>query len=145
MATDNADDPLIKDVMDFNEIAAHQISCLVREAASYPEMQKEMLDIERRVIEMTREAIDSIQNQTPFPARQSNPGTPGQGNATQDNPAFASASDPPPPYPTVQILQAAMAQRESIRRSFESQRAALFEAIAAQRKAMDLQNKGGHA
>lgn len=40
----------------------------------------------------------------------------------------------PSPYPTVQILQAAMAHRDSIRRSFESQRATLAEAIAAQRQ-----------
>lgn len=39
-------------------------------------------------------------------------------------------------YPTVQILQAAMAHRESIRSSFESQRATLVEAIEAQRQAM---------
>jgi hypothetical protein len=40
------------------------------------------------------------------------------------------------PYPTVQILHAAMAHRDSIRRSFESQRAALAEAIAAQKQAV---------
>lgn len=49
-------------------------------------------------------------------------------------PADAAA---PSPYPTVQILQAAMAHRESIRSSFESQRAALTEAIAAQRQAVN--------
>lgn len=43
----------------------------------------------------------------------------------------------PSPYPTVQILQAAMAQRESIRQSFEAQRAALTEAIAGQRQAIN--------
>lgn len=42
----------------------------------------------------------------------------------------------PSPYPTVQILQAAMAHRDAIRRSFESQRATLAEAIAAQRQAV---------
>lgn len=46
------------------------------------------------------------------------------------------AAETPSPYPTVQILQAAMAHRESIRHSFESQRATLAEAIAAQRQAM---------
>ena len=39
------------------------------------------------------------------------------------------------PYPTVQILQAAMAHRESIRSNFESQREALRKAIEAQRRA----------
>lgn len=46
------------------------------------------------------------------------------------------AAEPASPYPTVQILQAAMQHRESIRRSFESQRATLAEAIAAQREAV---------
>lgn len=48
----------------------------------------------------------------------------------------AKAAEPASPYPTVQILQAAMQHRESIRRSFESQRATLAEAIAAQREAV---------
>lgn len=51
-------------------------------------------------------------------------------------PAQAAPAAPPSPYPTVQILQAAMAHRDSIRRSFESQRATLAEAIAAQRQAV---------
>lgn len=53
---------------------------------------------------------------------------------TPGNPSAPVAPAPPSPYPTVQILQAAMAHRDSIRRSFESQRAALAEAIAAQRQ-----------
>lgn len=48
----------------------------------------------------------------------------------------AAASARPGPYPTVQILQAAMSHRDSIRQSFESQRAALAEAIAAQKQAV---------
>jgi hypothetical protein len=52
---------------------------------------------------------------------------------SESNPAAGGGASP---YPTVQILQAAMAHRESIRRSFESQRAALVEAIAAQRHAV---------
>lgn len=51
-----------------------------------------------------------------------------------DAPAAAPAR--PGPYPTVQILQAAMSHRDSIRQSFESQRAALAEAIAAQKQAV---------
>ena len=51
------------------------------------------------------------------------------------NKVSGGAGDPGP-YPTVQILQAAMAHRESIRKSFESQRAALLEAIEAQRQAI---------
>jgi predicted ribosomally synthesized peptide with nif11-like leader len=39
------------------------------------------------------------------------------------------------PYPTVQILQAAMAHRESIRSNFESQREMLRKAIEEQRRA----------
>lgn len=39
------------------------------------------------------------------------------------------------PYPTVQILQAAMAHRESIRRNFDSQRDALRKALEAQKRA----------
>jgi hypothetical protein len=52
------------------------------------------------------------------------------------SPAQDAAPAPPSPYPTVQILQAAMAHRDSIRRSFESQRATLAEAIAAQKQAV---------
>jgi hypothetical protein len=48
----------------------------------------------------------------------------------------AAAPARPGPYPTVQILQAAMSHRDSIRQSFESQRAALAEAIAAQKQAV---------
>jgi hypothetical protein len=57
---------------------------------------------------------------------------------TINQPADPQAAQPaqPSPYPTVQILQAAMAHRDSIRRSFESQRATLAEAIAAQRQAV---------
>ncbi len=51
-------------------------------------------------------------------------------------PNAAAQPAPPSPYPTVQILQAAMAHRDSIRRSFESQRATLAEAIAAQKQAV---------
>jgi hypothetical protein len=59
---------------------------------------------------------------------------------TPENPpvgeAPAAAPAKPGPYPTVQILQAAMSHRDSIRQSFESQRAALAEAIAAQKQAV---------
>lgn len=51
-------------------------------------------------------------------------------------PEQAAAPAPPSPYPTVQILQAAMAHRDSIRRSFESQREALAKAIDAQKQAV---------
>jgi len=49
-------------------------------------------------------------------------------------------NEPPPraaPYPTVEILQAAMAHRESIQSSFEAQRDTLIKAIAAQRQAVN--------
>ncbi|MCK9636487.1 MAG: hypothetical protein M0R41_09435 [Methylobacter tundripaludum] len=59
---------------------------------------------------------------------------PNETDTTNEPPA--KAAEPASPYPTVQILQAAMQHRESIRRSFESQRATLAEAIAAQREAV---------
>jgi len=49
----------------FTDATATQLSVLVQNNTLYPEMREEMLKLEKRVMEMTLEAIDSIQGSIP--------------------------------------------------------------------------------
>lgn len=53
----------------FTEAATNQVSILVQNNTLYPEMREEMLNLEKRVMEMTLEAIDSIQSRVPQPPK----------------------------------------------------------------------------
>lgn len=53
----------------FTDATATQVSILVQNNTLYPEMREEMLNLEKRVMEMTLEAIDSIQSSVPQPPK----------------------------------------------------------------------------
>ncbi|MCK9397222.1 MAG: hypothetical protein M0Q44_16755 [Methylobacter sp.] len=53
----------------FTDATANQVSVLIQNNMLYPEMREEMLQLEKRVMEMTLEAIDSIQSRVPEPPK----------------------------------------------------------------------------
>ncbi len=53
----------------FTDATANEIAVLVKNNILYPEMREGMLNLEKRVVEMTMEAINAVQARIPEPPK----------------------------------------------------------------------------